>query len=296
MIALSGAAVFAALFILAYLALPGKRVSKKRLGIERKPINPGASMDAFLERHGKRAGLAHALNLAEVRTEPGTFALRVLIVSILLGIGGAIITPWLGLVGLVVPSFAVRSWVAHKGRQRRDKFSEQLPDVIQLLIASLRSGFGLTQALGVLVDEADEPAKGEIERVLAEVRAGRDLSDSMRSLSERMDNRDLDWVVGAIDINRETGGNLSEILENVNETLRSRQRIGRKVRTYTAEARLSAKILLAVPMVLALVEWHANPDGFAHLFEGWGLVALCTAFVLIALGLAWMRKIATIKV
>jgi tight adherence protein B len=296
MIVLWGAAVFGAVFILVRMAWPGQRVSKARLGIERKPVNPGASMDAFLERHGKRQGLAQALNLAEISTDPGSFALRVLLASIVLGIGGLVITPLLGLVGLLLPFFAVRAWVAHKGRKRQERFAEQLSDVIQLLIASMRSGFGLMQALGVLVDECEEPFRGEIERVLAEVRAGRDLSDSLRSLAVRMDNTDLDWVVGAIDINRETGGNLSEILEHVNETIRSRARITRKIRTYTAEARLSAKILLAVPILLALVEWHSNPDGFANLFRSWGLVALCTAFVLIALGLVWMRKISTIKI
>jgi tight adherence protein B len=182
-----------------------------------------------------------------------------------------------------------------KGTKRQDKFAEQLPDMLQLLIASMKSGFGLAQAMEALTEEIDEPARSEIAQVMAETRMGRDLTDSLRSLSQRMDNRDLEWVIGAIGINRETGGNLAEILENVNSTIRERQRIGRKVRTFTAEGRLSAKILFALPILIGLLEWRTNPDGFAHLFSGLGLVFLGLAVVLLFVGTLWIRKIATIK-
>jgi tight adherence protein B len=295
MIAPSGAAIFAALFILVLMAWPGQRVRKSRLGIERKPISPSRSMNGFLERHGRRRGIAQALVLADISTDPGQFVLRVLVAALLAGVLGLLIHPVVGLVGLVVPFLVARTWVSYKGTRRQARFAEQLPDMIQLLIASLRSGFGLSAALEVLADEIDEPGRSEIAQVLAETRMGRDLSDALRSLSQRMDNQDLEWVVGAIDINRETGGNLAEILENVNGTIRERQRIGRKVRTFTAEGRLSAKILAALPFLIGLLEWRTNPDGFAALFSGLGLVFLILAGVLMVVGTLWIRKIASIK-
>ena len=90
MIWVAGAAIFAALFILVLMALPGQRVSKSRLGIESKPLDLGHSMDAFLERHGKRQGLAHALVLADIDTDPGKFALRILVAALFAGVVGPV--------------------------------------------------------------------------------------------------------------------------------------------------------------------------------------------------------------
>ena len=96
----------------------------------------------------------------------------------------------------------------------------------------------------------------------------------MHALAERMGSKDLDWIVSAIDINRDTGGNLSEVLQKVSTTIRERGRIGRQVRTLTAEGRLSAKILIAMPLLMLVWQWWANPDNFALLTHGIGLVAL----------------------
>ena len=168
---------------------------------------------------------------------------------------------------------------------------DQLPDVLQLVTTALRSGYGITQALESVAEEAEEPARSEFVNVLAESRFGRDLSDSMHALAERMDSKDLDWIVSAIDINRDTGGNLSEVLQRVSTTIRERGRIGRQVRTLTAEGRLSAKILIALPLLMLAWQWRVNPDNFALLTEGVGLVALCLAGILMVLGSLWVRKI-----
>jgi|SoiMethySBSTD1v2_1073268.scaffolds.fasta_scaffold622176_2 tight adherence protein B len=295
MIVVCAVAIFAALLILLLLAFPGQRVKRSRLGIERKPVDVGRSMNEFLERRGKRQGLAQALTLAKITTDPGVFALRVLLASVLLALCGLLVNLWLAIGLLVLPYFVARSWVAHKGRKRQAAFAEQLPDTLQLLIASMKSGFGLNAALDVLTDEVDEPMRSEMAQVMAESRMGRDLSDALRSLSQRMDNQDMEWVVGAIDINRETGGNLAEILENVNATIRERQRIGRKVRTFTAEGKLSARILTALPFLMALLIWRTNPEGFAAFGSGLGLMLLGMAGVLVLVGWLWIRKIVTIK-
>ena len=154
---------------------------------------------------------------------------------------------------------AVRFYVRRAESKRQAAFADQLPDVLQLVTTALRSGFGLTQALESVAEDAEEPARSEFAHVLAEVRLGRDLSDSMTALARRMRSKDLEWVVSAIDINRDTGGNLSEILDRVSATVRERGRIARQVRTLTAEGRLSARILMATSASDAAVAVASEP-------------------------------------
>jgi tight adherence protein B len=106
-----------------------------------------------------------------------------------------------------------------------------------------------------------------------------------------MGSKDLEWVVSAIDINRETGGNLSEILTTVSTTIRERQRMARHVRTLTAEGRMSARILTVLPLAMMLWQWRVNPDNFALLLHGAGLIALFLAGILMAVGATWVRKV-----
>ena len=143
--------------------------------------------------------------------------------------------------------------------KRQAAFADQLPDVLQLVTTALRSGYGLTQALDSVAEEAEEPARSEFAHVLVEARLGRDLSEAMRALAQRMESEDLEWVVAAIDINRDTGGNLSEILNTVSATIRERQRMARQVRTLTAEGRLSARILTVLPLADGLLAVAGQP-------------------------------------
>ena len=292
MIWASGVSIFLALFILTLMAWPGRRVSRSRLGIDRTRPNLGKSIEGMLGGDRQRK-LAQALNLADIDIEPGQLVLRVLVGSILLGILGLLFSPVMGLVFLVVPYFAARLLVARKGHKRQARFAEQLPEFIQSLTMALRSGFGLSHAITTALDEAEDPIKTEFDRVLAEVRMGRDLSEALSSLSQRMDNQDLDWVVGALDINRETGGNLSEILGTINSTIRERQRLWRKAETFTAEGRLSARTLTATPVLLGIWQWRVHPDG--ALWSGLGLLVLAGCAGLVAIGWLWIRKIITVK-
>jgi tight adherence protein B len=223
---------------------------------------------------------------------PGEFLGTVAVVALLAGFVGLLIGgPLLALIAIVVVCLAVKVYVSHAKAKRQAAFADQLPDVLQLLTTALRSGFGLMQALDSVAEEAEEPARAEFTHVLVESRLGRDLSDGMRALAHRMDSQDLEWVVAAIDINRETGGNLSEILHTVAATIRERQRMARQVRTLTAEGRLSARILTVLPFVMALWQWRVNKQNFTLLTHGGGLVALIIAGVLVVLGTFWTRKI-----
>ena len=132
---LSIAAFFVGSASLILMAFPGRRVSKKRLGIEREKVSLSQSMDDFLDRRGKRQALAHALNLAGIETEPGLFALRVVLATVVMVILGLLVGPVFALIGLVAPVIVAHMVVKSKGRKRQEAFAAQLPDVLQLLIS-----------------------------------------------------------------------------------------------------------------------------------------------------------------
>jgi tight adherence protein B len=295
---LGGGGLFAGLFIVGLLLFPKQRVSKARLGID-KPRSVSdmgkrtmSAVEEVLERHGKRAELATALSVADIQSQPGAFVAMVALVALVAALLGLLIGgPLFALIVPVVICLVVRFYVRRKKTKRQAAFADQLPDVLQLVTTALRSGYGITQALESVAEEAEEPSRSEFAHVLVEARLGRDLSDALHALAHRMQSKDLEWVVSAIDINRETGGNLSEILNTVSVTIRERQRMARHVRTLTAEGRLSARILTVLPVAMCLWQWRVNPENFALLLHGVGLIALIVAGIFMAFGSIWVRKI-----
>lgn len=295
---LGGIVVFVALFLFVLVVFPGQRVSKARLGIEGNRSvgelsrRTAAVVDAALERRGSRTDLANALSVAKIGAQPGEFVGLVAAIAVVAGLLGLLAAgPVGGIAVAAIVCLGARAYVGRRMAKRREAFAEQLPDVLQLVTTALRSGFSLAQALEAVAEEAQEPAKSEFAQVLVEGRLGRDFPGAMRSLARRMRSEDLEWVVSAIEINRDLGGNLSEVLTAVANTIRERQRMNRQIATYTAEGRLSARVLTVLPFVMALWQWRANPDNFERLFSGGGLVALCIAGVLLVLGSAWIRRI-----
>ncbi len=295
---LGAGGVFAGLFLLALLLFPRKRVSKARLGID-KPRSMSdigtrsvSAIEEALERYGKRTDLGNALAVADISMKPAEFVAMTALVAVVAGLVGLLLAgPVLAVLVAIGVCVAVRFYVRTAEAKRQGAFADQLPEVLQLVTTALRSGFGLTQALESVAEDAEEPARSEFAHVLAEVRLGRDLSESMTALARRMKSKDLEWVVSAIDINRDTGGNLSEILDRVSATIRERGRIARQVRTLTAEGRLSARILLIIPFLMLAWQWRSNPDGFELLTYGAGLVALVIAGILMVVGAVWVNRI-----
>ncbi len=295
---LGAVGLFVGLLLLGLLLFPRERVSKARLGID-KPrsvsdmgMRTMSAVEEALERHGKRDELANTLAVADISMRPAEFVATVAIVAVVSGLVGLLSGgPLVGVLVTVAVCLAVRFYVRRTKAKRQAAFADQLSDVLQLVTTALRSGYGITQALESVSEEAEEPARSEFAHVLVEARLGRDLSDAMRALAQRMQSKDLEWVVSAIDINRETGGNLSEILHTVSATIRERGRMARHVRTLTAEGRMSARILTALPLVMLLWQWRANPDNFDLLLHGAGLVAFVIAGILMVLGGMWVRKV-----
>lgn len=287
-------AVFGSLVALVVLAWPHQRVSRARLGIQqpKRVSEMGQRTMSLFEELARKGDLADDLSVADIGMKPGEFVALVAVIAIVAGLVGLLLGGLLLALGLAfVVCLGARFQVQRRKSKRRRAFADQLPDVLQLITTSLRSGYGFTQALDSVAEEAEEPARSEIAHVLTETRVGRDLSESLGAVASRMDNVDLDWVVGAIDINRETGGNLSETLAQVSNTVRERQRMHRQVLTLTAEGRLSARILTALPFLMGLWQWRTNPEAFALLFHGFGLFALVCGAFLLMIGWFWLRRI-----
>ena len=297
-LAVGAAGIFLGLFLLGWLLFPRERVNKARLGTA-KPRSMSeigtrtvSAVDEALERYGKRSDLGETLAIADISMRPAEFVTTVGVVAVVAGSVGLVFGGPLTAVAVAVAlCAAVALYVRRAKTKRQAAFADQLPDVLQLVTTALRSGYGLTQALESVAEDAEEPARSEFAHVLVETRMGRNLSESMHALADRMESKDLEWLVGAIDINRETGGNLSEVLDSVRATIRERGRIARQVRTLTAEGRLSARILFAMPLVMLVWQWRASPDNFELLTYGVGLAALVVAGILLVIGIVWVNRI-----
>jgi len=199
----------------------------------------------------------------------------------------------LGLIGGAVPGFLLSVSIS----RRASRLQSQLADVVNLLASSLRAGHSFFQALDMVSKEIGEPAGPEFQRVVAEIRLGRPVDQAMNAMAERVGSDDFQWAVLAVNIQREVGGNLAEILDQVAETVRERGTLRRQMRVLSAEGRLSLKILAILPFVIGLYIAKVNPGYINLLFTtrlGW--LMLGTGATLMITGILWARKIVKIDV
>jgi tight adherence protein B len=204
---------------------------------------------------------------------------------------------WMGIVFLVGGAIAPRLVLAQRVAKREANFLAQLPDVLQLLSGSLQAGYGFMQAIDTVAKEAQPPAATEFSRVLAEARLGMPVDEALNSMAERVGGEDFRWVVLAINIQRQVGGNLAALLTTVSNTLREREMVRRQIKVLSAEGRLSAVILVALPFVLAGYISIVNPGYINQLFHATiGKVMVAGGLVLMTIGIFWMRKIIKIDV
>lgn len=187
--------------------------------------------------------------------------------------------------------------VAIIAKRRTNKLHAQLPDILMILAGSLRAGHSFLEALDMVAQEVGEPGAGEFGRVVAEVRLGRAVPDAMDALAERIGSDDFKWALLAVNIQREVGGNLAEVLDTVSDTMRDREGIRRQIQVLTAEGRLSVAILTGLPIGVALYLSWVNPEYLALLFNNaLGLVMTAVSSTLLFLGVLWMRKVVKIDV
>jgi len=183
-----------------------------------------------------------------------------------------------------------------KINKRQEAFADQLPDLLQNLSSSLRSGQSLPQSIASMAPDMASPAGDELRRVAIENRIGRDLIESFKDLAARMDSMDFDWVVRAIEINYRTGGDLSVILRRLDATIRARNQVAGAVRALTAEGRISGIVLTALPPGLMLAVQFLNPDFLAPMFEKpLGNALLIISGFLLFIGSIWLSRMARFK-
>jgi Flp pilus assembly protein TadB len=200
------------------------------------------------------------------------------------------------LVGALVGWLSMRTLLNFLIRRRRAAFAEQLPDLLQVIAGSLQSGYSLPQALDAVVRQEAQPAAGEFARALAEARLGGDLEDCLVTIADRMGSDDLRWTVLAIRIQRGIGGNLAEVLTTIVSTIRERGYLRRQVHALTAEGRLSAYILIALPVVIGGFLFLTKPTYMRPLYTThMGEFMLACAFVLQALGTLLMRQMIRVE-
>jgi tight adherence protein B len=199
--------------------------------------------------------------------------------------------------GLLAGVFAPPMFLSFKAKRRAHKFETQLPDVLTLLASSLSTGFSLAQGVDAVVRDASEPSAKEFSRALAETRIGATLEDALDHLAERMGSVNLTWTTMAIRIQREVGGNLAETLRTTATTLREREELKRHVRGLSAEGRLSAYILMALPIGLFIFLYSTNRPYISLLWSGpigWAMLA-AGSLAMIA-GYFWMNSVVKVEV
>lgn len=250
------------------------------------------ALEEVLERRGQRRALDMALEGAGIHLRSGEFlVLALAAVASSMVVGLLLSGLLLGVILAVVAGISARVLVTVMATRRADAFAEQIGDTLQLLSGTLRAGYALLQAIDAVAREADAPTAEEFRRVVVEARLGRDLSESLHATATRMRSEDFEWVAQAIDIHRQIGGDLSEVLDNLARTVRERNQYHRMVKTLTAEGRLSGNILLALPPLLALYMSVVNPDYFNELTQGVGLVLVVVGGVFMTIGAIWIRRL-----
>jgi tight adherence protein B len=251
-----------------------------------------------VRRRGLLSGMNSALEQANIPMTPGEAVLAMLGLA---AVGGIFFGIFNGaLVGLIAFAVLILFFIAlvnFTGSREKKKFESQLPDTLTLLSTSLRAGYSLLQAVEAVAGEAPNPTAREFGRAIAEARLGRTVGDALRGIVDRTQSKDFEWAVMAIEIQREVGGNLAEVLQTVGDTMRARNRLKGEIKALTAEGRISAFVLGSLPFAMALFLWTTNPGYLEPLLtETFGLIAIGVGVLLMAGGVFWLKKIVDIEI
>lgn len=270
--------------------------------IEAAAGQPGMTkgLNKMISSGGMAQRIAVDLQRADLKLTPSEFILINLaailigfLVAFLLGRGSLVF----GLLGALVGFYLPRLYVRRLQAQRLSAFNGQLGDMLILLSNSLRSGYSLLQSIETVSKDMPTPMSGEFVRVVREIGLGLTIEESLAHLLERIQSEDLDMVITAINIQHEVGGNLSEILDTIAETIRERVRIKGQIRALTASQRLSGNVVSLLPVALGTFLFVANPKYLAGMFtETCGIIMLITGGVTILMGYFAIRKITDIEV
>lgn len=251
-----------------------------------------------VRKRGMLSGVNSTLEQANIPMSPGEAILGMFGLAAVGGILVAIFNGTLfGLIAFGVFLMLAVFLINYAGAREKRKFEQQLPDTLTLMSTSLRAGYSLLQATEAVSAEAPDPTAREFGRAIAEARLGRTVTQSLEGVVERTQSNDFEWAVMAIEIQREVGGNLAEVLQTVADTMRARNRLKGEIRALTAEGRISALVLGALPFLLFLFLWFTNRAYLQPLLEStFGIIAIVAGVLLLAGGIWWLKKIVDIEI
>jgi tight adherence protein B len=259
--------------------------------------NAVQSIDRVLAKRNVRYFNRESLENAGLRLSQAEFILLILVGAFVGALVGLVVAgPLLAILLVIASPFVGHLVLGFLAGKRRGKFDEQLGDTLQLLSGSLRAGHSILRAIDAAANESQAPTSEEMRRIVSETSLGRDLLVSLNDTADRMKNEDFVWISQAIQINREVGGNLAEVLDQVNETIRERSEIKGHIKALAAEGKFSAYILMALPVGIVVMLTLANPGYMNKMFTnplGWIMVV--ASIILMTIGGLWMRKIIDLK-
>ena len=267
--------------------------------VKQRDGGPLPGVDRAIVRTPAGAWLSRLIEQSGVKTSPAA----IIVISLLTAAAAAVIcatfirVPYAplaaGLVGVAAPTL----WLTHCRSVRIRKFEEMFPEALDLLSRAIRAGHAFQTAMGMVADELHAPVGPEFKKMFDQQNFGLPLRDALNELAQRVDLLDVKFFVTAVLIQRDTGGNLAEILDNLAHVVRERFKIRRQVRVHTAHGRFTGYVLVALPAGLALVLSYQNPEAMETLFkEHLGQMMVMGAIILQTIGFFWIRKVIKIEV
>ena len=248
---------------------------------------------------GANSTLATLIEQSGVRTTPSAIMLAMVMSAVVSGLICMFFVkvPIFWIVAAVMGSFIPYGVLRHKRAARMKRFEEQFPEALDLLSRAIRAGHAFQTAMGMVADELPVPVGIEFKKAFEQQNFGLPLRDVLDQMSERVPILDVKFFVTAVTIQRETGGNLAEILDNLAHVVRERFKILRQVRVHTAHGRFTGYVLLALPAALAVALTFINPEHMKLLFEErMGQMMIVGAIVMQAIGYLWIKKVIKIEV
>jgi tight adherence protein B len=260
---------------------------------------PLPGIDKVLSQSRIGTGLARMIEQAGVRTTPSALIMMSLVAAAAVGFTTRlfVIQPFAAPLAALVAGLAPYGWLMHRKAKRMKRFEEQFPEALDMLSRAIRAGHAFQTAMGMVADELPDPVGPEFKKTFDQQNYGLPLKDALNELSDRLKSLDVRFFVTAVLIQRETGGNLAEILDNLAHVVRERFKILRQVRVHTAHGRFTGYVLLALPAMLAIALSFINPEHMNLLFrEHMGQMMLIGAIVMQTIGFVWIRQVIKIEV
>jgi tight adherence protein B len=260
---------------------------------------PLPGVDRLVSGTGPGRRLARLIEQSGARITPSAVALIAIVAAVGTGLVTFLFVPQrvAPILAGCVAGMTPFAWLLHKRSQRLRRFEEQFPEALDLLSRAIRAGHALQTALGMAAEEMPDPVGPEFKKTFEQQNFGLPLRDALNEMAARIGILDVRFFVTAVLIQRDTGGNLSEILENLAHVVRERFKIRRQVRVHTAHGRFTGYVLLALPAALAIALSFINPEHMQLLFrERMGQTMLMGAVVMQTIGFIWIRHVIKIEV